>query len=286
MKKVKPIFLIILSTLIATIAIPLAINESYKHGVVYVTKWDAADVLSYYGAIIGAVATIGALVITIRFTQGQISRDAYLKNENEKWTKIESVLADALNSINPMLPLIGTMDTGLKDPSAAITAIQKYQISCKLATDQLNAYLSTTDYPKVKGLIDAIYNFSEQISAICTNEIEWYTKLRDLLSRDTAKKTMDMENQYPGSFPVETLSFCLKIIHDTDDLKIKDIEDAIGQLTAKMVEAHQNTYRNLLQLKGSTFDAINTEIQRNADSILHLWGRKQCPHLNGSAKTK
>lgn len=286
MKKVKPIFLIIFTTLIVTIVIPLAINESYKHGVVYVTKWDAADVLSYYGAIIGAAATIGALVITIRFTQRQISRDAYLKNENEKWTKIESVLADALNSINPMLPLIGTMDTGLKDPSAAITAIQKYQISCKLATDQLNAYLSTTDYPKVKELIDAIYNFSEQISAICTNEIEWYTKLRDLLSRDTAKKTMDMENQYPGSFPVETLSFCLKIIHDTDDLKIKDIEDAIGQLTAKMVEAHQNTYRNLLQLKGSTFDAINTEVQRNADSILHLWGRKQCPHLNGSEKTK
>lgn len=272
--------------MVLIIGIPIIINETYKHSGFYVTMWDAADVLSYYVSIFGTAATIGALVITIRFTQRQISRDAYLKNENEKWTKIESVLADALNSINPMLPLIGTMDTGLKDPSAAITAIQKYQISCKLATDQLNAYLSTTDYPKVKGLIDAIYNFSEQISAICTNEIEWYTKLRDLLSRDTAKKTMDMENQYPGSFPVETLSFCLKIINDTDDLKIKDIEDAIGQLTAKMVEAHQNTYRNLLQLKGSTFDAINTEVQRNADSILHLWGRKQCPHLNGSEKTK
>lgn len=268
------------------IGIPIIINETYKHSGFYVTIWGATDVLSYYGSILGTAATIAALVITIRFTQRQISRDAYLKNENEKWTKIESVLANALNSINPMLPLIGTMDTGLKDPSAAITTIQKYQISCKLATDQLNAYLSTTDYPKVKELIDAIYNFSRQISAICTNEIEWYTKLRDLLSRDTAKKTMDMETQYPGSFPVETLSFCLKIIHDTDDLKIKDIEDAIGQLTAKMVEAHQNAYRSLLQLKGSTFDAINTEIQRNADSILHLWGRKKCPHLNGSAKTR
>lgn len=286
MSRKKLILVIVLSILLFSVAIPIAINESYKHGVVYVTKWDAADVLSYYWSILGTAATIGALVITIRFTQRQISRDAYLKNENEKWTKIESVLADALNSINPMLPLIGTMDTGLKDPSAAITTIQKYQISCKLATDQLNAYLSTTDYPKVKELIDAIYNFSEQISAICTNEIEWYTKLRDLLSRDTAKKTMDMETQYPGSFPVETLSFCLKIIHDTDDLKIKDIEDTIGQLTAKMVETHQNTYRSLLQLKGSTFDAINTEIQRNADSILHLWGRKQCPHLNGLAKTR
>lgn len=80
MKKIKPIFLIIFTTLIVTIVIPLAINESYKHGVVYVTKWDAADVLSYYGAIIGAAATIGALVITIRFTQRQISRDAYLIN--------------------------------------------------------------------------------------------------------------------------------------------------------------------------------------------------------------
>lgn len=274
MPKRKTVILIVLAILFFVVGVPICINECYKIGPGYITEWGAADVLSYYGTALGAAATATAMVATITFTRKQIDRESYLKSEEEKWPKIEAVFIDALNSINPMLPLIGTMDTGLKDPSAAITTIQKYQISCKLATDQLNAYLSTTDYPKVKELIDAIYNFSEQISAICTNEIEWYTKLRDLLSRDTAKKTMDMETQYPGSFPAETLSFCLKIIHDTDDLKIKDIEDSIEQLTAKMVEAHQNTYRNLLQLKGSTFDAINTEIQRNADSILRLWRRK------------
>lgn len=264
------IALIFVAIIFFVITVPIGINECYKIGSGYITKWNAADVLSYYGTVLGATATATAMVTTITFTRKQIDRESYLKTENEKWAKIESVFADALNSINPMLPLIGTMDTGLNDPSTAITTIQKYQISCKLATDQLNAYLSTTDYPKVKELIDAIYSFSEQISAIFTNEIEWYTKLRDLISRDTAKKTMDMETQYPGSFPVETLSCCLKIIHDTDGLKIKDIEDAIGQLTLKIGEAHQKTYRNLLQLKGSTFDAINTEIQKNADSILHL----------------
>lgn len=50
--KDKPIFLITLTILIVIIVIPLAINELSKHGVVYVTKWDAADVLSYYASFL------------------------------------------------------------------------------------------------------------------------------------------------------------------------------------------------------------------------------------------
>lgn len=44
------------------------INESYKNGQGYITMWNAADVLSYYGNILGSAATIIALIVTIRFT--------------------------------------------------------------------------------------------------------------------------------------------------------------------------------------------------------------------------
>ena len=265
--------LAIIAFLLLTIGIPIIINEAYKHGSLhggYITEWGAADVLSYYGVILGAAITVSSLVITIRFTRKQIIRDTYLKNENEKWSKIESVLADALNSINPMHPFVETMDTGFNNPSATITTIQKYQMSCKIATDQLHTCLSTTDFPKVKNLIEAINNFTDQISDICTEQISAYSKLRNYLSLDTAKKTMEMESQYPGSFPPETLSFCSRIINETNGLNSEDIRDAIGKLTMKMVEAHQNTYRKLLQLKGSTFAAIDAEIQNKADNMLHL----------------
>ena len=103
MARKKWILMIVLVFLLFSIAIPIAINESYKHGVVYVTKWDAADVLSYYGTILSATATVIAMVMTIAFTRKQINRDSYLKNESDKWSIIESVFADALDSIRPCL---------------------------------------------------------------------------------------------------------------------------------------------------------------------------------------
>lgn len=39
-----------------------------------------------------------------------------------------------------------------------------------------------------------------------------------------------------------------------------------------MVSAYETKYRDLLQLKGQTFEAINAEIQKKADSILLLGG--------------
>lgn len=273
MSRKKLILVIVLSILLFSVAIPIAINESYKHGVVYVTKWDAADVLSYYGTILGAAVTIIVLVLTICFTRKQILRESYLNNENDKWSRIESIFATALDSINPMRSLIGTLETGLSDPAAAIRTIQKYLMVCRTATDQLCAHLNVVDYPKVKKLIDEINKASEQFFQIGQEEITAYSKLRDFMSRDTAKKTIDMEAAYPHSFPTETLSFCEQILNKTNGLRLEDMENTIGQLNEKMVKAYQSTYRTLLQLKGSTFEEINTEIQTKADNILRLWGR-------------
>lgn len=75
----KSVIKIIVWIFLFTIVIPIAINESYKHGVIYITKWDAADVLSYYGTILSVAATVIAMAITIAFTRKQINRDSYLK---------------------------------------------------------------------------------------------------------------------------------------------------------------------------------------------------------------
>lgn len=269
--KVKYILWIVLASLFFIVGVPITINEAYKIGTGYLTLWNAADVFSYYGTILGAGATIIALVITISFTQKQIHRDSYLKSEHEKWSRTESAFADALNSINPMRPLMETMDTGFTDPSVAIKAIQKYQMTCRTATDQLNAYLNIIDYPKVKPILDTMNSFVDEIDQILQDMVKEYSRLSDFLNRGTAQRTIEMENKYPGFFPKEDLVLHERLLKDTSKIQPDEIKKVIAQLNEKIIEIYCSKYRSLLQLKGSTFEIINTEIQQKADSILFLW---------------
>ena len=266
--------LIFLILIFAIIIIPIVINEAYKHEVIYVTMWSASDVLSYYGTILGAIATATAMVVTIFFTRKQIYRDSYLKNEKEKWEKIEAILADALDNINPMQPWLDTMDTGFVDPNTAIQKIQKYQIYCRTAIDKLNAHLNINDYPKIKSLINAIGNFTKEIEPICQEELEAYSLLRYFNHKIKAKETIEIEKNIPNTFSKEDLEFCEEILNKTNSIKMQDILHTIGQLNKKMIEQYNDQYSSLLQLKGETFEQINMEIQENADRILHIWQKK------------
>ncbi len=213
------------------------------------------------------------MVITITFTYKQIHRDSYLKSENEKWAKIESVFTNALDNINPNRLFEETMSTSFVNPSAAIGTIQEYKIVCQTVTDVLNGCLNIVDYPKVKPIVDAISAFREEISQVLQDLIKEYTKLRDFSSRNTAKRTLEMENKYPNSFSIENIIFSEKILKDTNGIQQDDIEKAIEQLNEKIIAIYYGAYRSLLQLKGSTFETINAETQKKADSILHLWGK-------------
>lgn len=286
MKKSKTITIVVLLILIFMFLIPIGINEVYKFDTRYVTKWDAADVLSFYGTILGAAATIIAVKVTITFTYRQIYRDSYLKSESEKWLKIDSIFSEALDIINPIRSHIETMDFSQANPNDLINVLQKYQICCKTSVDQLNAYLNTRDYPKVKALIDTIAGFSEEITKITDKKIEAYSKLRDLNIRDSAQEAIDIENKSPNSIPEELLTVSKKVLETTKETSYEDIQTTIRQLNEQMVAIYQDKYRSLLQLKGMTFEAINIQIQKEADGILHLWGKSKCPPSNGSNKTK
>lgn len=287
--KNKKWLIVLMATVIIlalVIGVPLGINELYKKGPGYITVWDGADVLSFYGTILGTCATVLALVITIVFTRKQISRESYLKSESEKWARIESIFASALDTINPMRPIISAMDNGHLNPTATILRFEKYLISCKTATDQLNAYLNMKDYPKVKGLIDGIAALVEQVEPILQKEVKEYTKTRDLSGRNNAETILAIAAQNPNAFPKENIDFSKKIIENTSGVQLDDIVETINKLHGEMISIYHNVYHPLLQLKGSTFETINTETQKEADNILRIWGRKPCPPLNGSEKKK
>ena len=265
-------FLFVLALLAVVIGIPVIINESYKANSGYMTMWGAADALSYYGTILGALVAVATVVVTILFTYKQIQRDSFLKSENEKWAKIEEIFAMALDTINPIRPMTEAMDTGMKNPGAAITTFQKYQMACKIAPDQLIAFLNGADYPKVRTLLERANQATEEFSHICDEEIAIYERLLSFSGRQTAERTVEMEAAHPASFSEDTLTFCRTIIDKTNGITLDALTKELAASNEKMVSAYETKYRDLLQLKRQTFEVINAETRKKADSILLFGG--------------
>ena len=82
-KLLKPIHLLFIALIFVVFAIggPLIISEMYKHNGGYITSWDAKDVLAYFGSVLGAIATVAALILTIIYTsqQSKIEQQYQLK---------------------------------------------------------------------------------------------------------------------------------------------------------------------------------------------------------------
>lgn len=267
----KKVGMIALTILIIVIGVPLGINWCYQCDIVIITtQWGAEDVLNYYGAILSAFVTMAGLVITIRFTMRQIWRDSYLKSESDKWAKTESIISDILNEINPMPALKMVMDTGFTDPNEAIRSLQKYQIGCRTATNQLIAYLNVADFPKVKELVDCIADVADKFFQVSQKEIDQYSKQQELKRAEIAMKLISMEEKYPGSLSAEEIAEHYTTIQTTYDIRFEDIENAIKQLNMEFIRIYEKDFRNLLQTKGATFEAINSQTQKNADAILSL----------------
>lgn len=272
MKKswIKWLIIGLLAVIVFVVGVPIIINECYKTNSGYMTMWSAADVLSYYGTILGVLVAAATIVVTISFTQKQIQRESVLKTETEKWTKIEGIIATALDEINPIHPLVETMDTGMTNPTAAIMTYQKYQMRCKTAMDRLIAFLGGADYPKVKELIDRANKSTEEFSRICDKEIAIYKSLQNFSALKTVEDTLKMEAKRPHSFPSDTLLFCHEIIDKSVGITLDTLNESIAAANQELVSAYETTYRNLLQLKRQTFETIGIEIQEKADHILRF----------------
>ncbi len=90
------IFVAVILTLTLVAGVPFVINECYKAEDGYITKWDAADVLSYYGTVVAAI--IGA--VGVYFT-------VYISNKNYR--------EDARNRVLPYIA-IDMIDVIAPDP--------------------------------------------------------------------------------------------------------------------------------------------------------------------------
>ena len=272
-KKAVKIVLIILGAMFLIIGVPIVINECYKTNSGYTTVWDGADLLGYYGAILGSVIAVATLAVTIIFTKKQIQRESYIRTEAEKFSKLETVFLEILDSINPIETMKKVMDNGFTDPTKAINILQKYQLNCKTACDRLNAHLNMSDYPKFKKIIDSIASISEEFVSISQGEIDQYSDLRLWSHRETALKMLQNEEILPGSFSPKDIAFSKDIVEKTSAIDYANIEKTIATLNGNFVDLYETKFRGLLQLYGATFEESKTEIHKKADDILRI-GRK------------
>jgi len=273
--RILSVIIAVVLFLFAVAGVPIIINESYKVENGF-TLWDATDVLSYYGTILGAFVTLIVAVLTITitlsFNRKQIQRDSYLKHEKEKWEKVEETIARVLDSINPQRMIMFGPENGDFNSTAyfntSIFSIQKYQVDCKIATDQLQAYLSLTDYPKVSGLLDHINQATKEFCRIAEDKCFTYGKLRDLSIRPTAERVVMNETLSHNSIAPEIFSFYIELLERTRETKHQDVWKEIGIIETRIVDAYLSIYRELLSLKGQTFDIIYAEMLKCADEVL------------------
>ncbi|MFR7636090.1 MAG: hypothetical protein ACLUYZ_01670 [Lachnospiraceae bacterium] len=139
--------------------------------------------------------------------------------------------------------------------------------------DRLIALLSSADYPKVKELLERISQSSEEFIRICDKEVAIYMMLRDFSGRSTAKDTLKMETGYPNLFSEDTLIFCRTLLDKTDGVTLDGLNEDIAAANRELACAYEKTYKSLLQLKGQTFEAIDVEMQKRANSLLDFKGK-------------
>ena len=61
--------------IVFVVGVPIIINESYKANSGYVTLWTAADLLSYYGAIIASLGAAIGVFASLRYSHKQYRED-------------------------------------------------------------------------------------------------------------------------------------------------------------------------------------------------------------------
>lgn len=269
-KKIIKIIAMVLAILVLVFGVPIIINECHKANCGYSTAWDASAMLGYYGVILGASITVVTLVVTIKFTKKQIQRESFLRTENEKWSKLKSIFLDILGNINPMVTLKEVIDNGFVDPTKAIHILQRYQMNCKTSTDFLNAYLNINDYPKVKHLIDAIAEISEEFVNISSGEIKQYSDFRILQNKDSAYKMIEIEKTHPGSFSKESLATNQEVIEKIKTISDENINSQIAYFNSEFIRVYETKYRALLQSIGSTFETLETAATQEANRLLNI----------------
>ena len=273
-KKIKLAAIVVAVALLFIVGVPILINECYKAETIYVTEWEAADVLSYYGTLLGAFVTVGALAITIWFTKKQIQHDNFLKTETEKWDKIDSLLFKALEDIHPTK--LSEIITQFQPDNIfeSITACRLYGFRAKTATDSVFGYISGDDYALLAPFLDQFSSVVEATVEVSIELIDQYYKLMKVEIRDKSLSILEKMRNNPNLYDPAIEQECNSRMLECLGVTSKSVTEELSKISGRVVSIRDNEYRSLLEQKRRTFAVVQKKIDREADGILQLWRKK------------
>lgn len=268
MKKKKWLIVLVVTVIILAlvIGVPLVINELYKKGPGYITVWDGADVLSFYGTILGSAITIVALIVTLISTRRQIQRERFLERNRIKWEKVDSIITQALINISPL-----QMQESLeRSPDASTTVyvitvisrLQSYAAKAKSSLDLIHCYVDPIQDRCISHYVD---DLNDAIKQFCDIESQLEKQYIYLQSEGAT---------HHGIIPDSAILLCLQNNRE---------------IMRNLRNAHSGTYQDLLNNKRDIFEKIYAEIDAQANRILKFGkekGEAPCPPLNGLEKKK
>lgn len=248
-KKVGMIILAILGFVVLVIGVPLGINWCYQCDTILITtQWDAADVLSYYGTLLGATVAILTLAFTISFTRKQIQRERFLERNRSKWETVESIIMQALLDISP-LKMCSFDNSGNANVMIQnrISRLQSYAATAKTSLDRIKCYINSNEYKQIAAYVTEI---SCAIMQFCEIEDE-------LAKEYMALQTIAINND--GTIPNEET-----VLHFA----------RTNEIMEKIPIAHSGLYQRLLDRKRDVFEKIYADIDAQAEQMLRF-GRKK-----------
>lgn len=233
-----------LVVLFLIVGVPLMINGCYKKDG-YVTIWGAADVLSYYGTLLGAITTVSVLAATVLFTKRQLQRQRFLDRSRAKWEKAELIITQALIDISPLNmhnnQKLNVNDSTISNILGIIFDLQAYSAKAKTSLDMIKCYIDPAEYVQISNYIQEIRNALKQFLEIESKLENQYMSLQAI------------GVAHGGKIPASALI-----------LSFANTNEIIKQIPV----AHNGPYQNLLNMKREVFEAIYADIDVQADRIL------------------
>lgn len=268
MSKKAKIIVIFLLMIILVIGIPLLINESYKIGG-YITKWEPADVLSYYGTVLGSLISVVVLAATIIFTRKQIRYDQYVKALSEKWSSVDSIITKTIENILP-LQVTQTVysDIGYEHVGDTINKLQCHTMNMKMSLDMLNCHLNPPEGERISALVEEIIRCMDAVESLTNEMIQQLSYLQKNKLHESYKELLRLASQSLEMTDEETIQAYNDGLKENPFTPPDKITQEIGNIGVKLVNLYNTTYRSLLSKKRETIGKIEQENLDQADRIL------------------
>lgn len=221
MMKHKPIliFLCVLLVLVLTVGVPLLINWLYSLPPVIYTYWSAADVLAYYGTILGAVAGILALYITIRDGLWKFRTDHRLQCEMKMWHDVDEMFQQCLSVVHPSkleMLLLDSLPEG--NPYTLIAETVAFRVTITTSVDRLVSTLENISDPELQNLKEQIVTLKTKLVSIVErySTLQQNTILDGYKSRSYFSQSSDTVEISFFAKEREAISEQIRVLYDSD----------------------------------------------------------------------